>query len=765
MRSRTATLILAALILVPALPVSAAEPIAEASPGTRPAVPPIAAPGAPPEHLDVEGRYIVVLREGADAAAVSQVHARRHGLKTDRVFQRALQGFSGKLTAKQVASLEADPNVAAVVPDEIVEVASQLVPTGVSRIGTGSSAAARIDGVDQRVDADVAIVDTGIDPSHPDLNVVGGVNCSTSNRSLWRDVQGHGTHVAGTVGAKDNSMGVVGVAPGVRLWAVKILDDTGSGYLSWYVCGLDWIASQRDPADPSRPLIEAVNMSVAKWGSDDGSCGFASDDVLHQAICRVTGTGVTVVAAAANDGGNAAYRVPAAYNEVITVSALADTDGKAGGLGGPRCHSWDGYDVDDTFADFSNYGADIDLIAPGKCIWSTLPGNRYGYASGTSMAAPAVAGAAALFLASRPWARPADVNGALQALGNLNWRTSTDPDSTHERLLDVSRLGPAGDFSMALGTPALVGDDRRTVVAPINLTRTATHFETVRLVVTTPAGFGVRLDTTSLTGFTANQATVTVSLPALLPNGRYPITVVATQGSRVRNASAEIVIETDAPVATAPSAAPAYKYSMIGSTAPVRVAWAPATDASSAIAMYEVQYSLDYGAWGPSRFVPAPTLSNVRHVEVGRSHRFRLRARDAAGNWSAWVTGAPLRLGAIDDQSPVMRYSSGWTNANRASAYLGKVSPTVRSGSVVTISTAAHTLALVAEVGPTGGWVEVTVNGSYQRRVSLWSSTTVGAQVLWIKTFPSDGPMLVELRSFTLGTRNTANVDALLVGR
>ncbi len=233
------------------------------------------------------------------------------------------------------------------------------------------SPTSKIDGLDERVDADVAIVDTGIDPNHPDLDVVGGVNCSTSDRTKWQDDNGHGTHVAGTVGALDNGYGVVGVAPGVRLWAVRILDSGGSGRLSWYVCGLDWITSMRDPGDSSRPLFEAVNMSVAKSGSDDKNCGNTNSDILHQAICRLVKSGVTVVAAAGNNSFNAAKLVPASYNEVITVSALADTDGKPGALGGNSCYSWGSYDKDDTFANFSNYGADVDLIAPGKCIWST----------------------------------------------------------------------------------------------------------------------------------------------------------------------------------------------------------------------------------------------------------------------------------------------------------------------------------------------------------------------------------------------------------
>ena len=226
---------------------------------------------------------------------------RQKGIKAERTFGKAIRGFSARLDAKQRKALKADPSVFAVVPDEVIQVASQTTPTGVARIFTKSNTIAKINGVDERVDADVAIVDTGIQPSHPDLNVVGGYNCSTSNRAAWRDVQNHGTHVAGTVGAKDNTIGVVGVAPGARLWAVKILNDDGYGLLSWYVCGLDWILAQRDPADPSRPLIEAANMSVAKSGDDDPDCGVSEKDVLHLAICRVVKGGITVVAAAGND--------------------------------------------------------------------------------------------------------------------------------------------------------------------------------------------------------------------------------------------------------------------------------------------------------------------------------------------------------------------------------------------------------------------------------------------------------------------------------
>ncbi|HEV8488349.1 MAG TPA: S8 family serine peptidase, partial [Candidatus Limnocylindrales bacterium] len=521
MRSRALPFVLAALLLLSALPVRGASPdetLAAEPTGTG---------------LDATDRYIVVIAKGADTKAVRTRHADREGLKADRYYSRAIRGFAGKLTDEQVKALRADPDVAAVIPDEVVEIAGQTVPTGVSRIGGRSSKVSKIDGVDQRVDADVAIVDTGI-ATHPDLNIAGGVNCTSSDRDAWGDGHGHGTHVAGTVGALDNGFGVVGVAPGVRLWSVRILNSDGYGYLSWYICGLDWVAAQRDPADDSRPMFEAANMSVAKWGKDDLNCGLTNNDVLHRAICRLVASGVTVAVAAGNDSGSAAARVPAAYNEVITVSALADTDGKPGGLGGNRCYSWGTYDVDDTFADFSNHGSDVDIIAPGKCITSTMPGNWYAYMSGTSMATPAVTGAIALYKASRPWATPGMVKGALQYLASTNWKRWTDPDPYPDKLLDVSRIGPAGDFSVTVAAPAPIGEAGGTVSLPITIKRTATHFETLNLSATTPPGMPVALSKLSLTGFTATSATVTVTVPPSLPAGSYPVVVTASEGTRTR---------------------------------------------------------------------------------------------------------------------------------------------------------------------------------------------------------------------------------------
>lgn len=717
-------------------------------------------------RADPAGRYIVVLKKNATLKTVRDRHAREDGTHADRSFSKALKGFAAKLSPEQLAALKSDPDVQAVVPDELVEVASQTIPTGVSRIGTRLSTAARINGVDQRVDADVAIVDTGIDKAHPDLNVVGGVNCSSSDTTDWQDDNHHGTHVAGTVGAIDNDYGVVGVAPGVRLWAVRILDASGSGLLSWYVCGLDWIARQRDPNDSSRPLIEAVNMSVTKWGVDDHNCGYTNNDVLHQAICRVTAAGITVVAAAANDSTNASKRVPASYDEVITVSALADTDGKAGGLGGNRCFSWGTYDVDDTFADFSNYGVDVDLIAPGKCIWSTLPGNRYGYSSGTSMAAPAVTGAAALYRASRPWATPAQVKAALQFLANRNWATATDPDSVHERLLDVSRLGPMGDYGVAIANPALVGEAGATQTLRVTLTRTATHFETVTLGVTAPAPLTTSLDKASLLGFTANAANVRLVVPPATPGGSYTVTLTSTDGPHVHTAITTVVVENDPPTASAPTAViAAARVAASATAARVRVSWPAATDASSAIVSYQLQTAINGGAWGATSSFPARVRSTLPWATYGRTYQFRLRAQDAAGNWSEWQVSTPLTVGLLQDTNAAMRYSSGWHTYSSTAASGGRYHYTTRVGATVSYTTSARQFAINDRVSATGGWVYVYVNGVYQAKVSLYAAHGSYIHILWSKDFGTTATRTITLKAAGTASRPRVYMDALLVGR
>jgi subtilisin len=378
--------------------------------------------------LSTTAPYIVVLDNGADARSVATAQASRFGFDLGHVYTSALQGYSATLSPAVAAALEATPGVRWVQHDRPVSIDAQTTPTGINRANADASPTAAINGSDQRVNVDVAVIDTGADLSHPDLNIysAGARNCSIGAINA-NDMNGHGTHVSGTIGAIDNGNGVVGMAPGARIWPVKVLTDAGSGLNSDVICGIDYVTAHASQ-------IEVANMSLGGAGSDDGNCGNTNQDAMHNAICRSVAAGITYAVAAGNDSEDAANSTPAAYDEVITVSALADFNGVPGGGAPSTCRS----DVDDTFAEFSNFGSDVDLIAPGVCINSTWMLGGYNTISGTSMASPHVAGGAALYKATHPTAGPAAVKTALQSAGTLDWNSSDDGDNTKERLLDVS---------------------------------------------------------------------------------------------------------------------------------------------------------------------------------------------------------------------------------------------------------------------------------------------------------------------------------------
>ncbi len=381
-----------------------------------------------------QDRYIVVLNEGLDLPEdVAADVAIRTGGRVGYVYETVLRGFSITMPRAALAGVQNDPRVAFIEEDKPVSIFTQNLPTGIDRIDAESvtdGSTALIDNNDDlRVDVDIAILDTGIDFDHPDLYVVGGTNClESSGGPPWArtntcgtdplqadDDHYHGTHVAGTSAAIDNGIGVVGVAPGARLYAVKVLDQNGSGSFSGIVAGVDWVVAQGD--------IEIINMSLGGSGSSDS---------LDTAITNAVSNGVTVVVAAGNSDADAANYTPANSPDAITVSALADFDGVGGGLGEPTCRT----DEDDTLANFSNWGTTIDIAAPGVCILSTYPIEQGEYAtiSGTSMASPHVAGAAALLASNGNG--PAEIRTTFDNMSNAGW-TDDSGDGEKEPLLNV----------------------------------------------------------------------------------------------------------------------------------------------------------------------------------------------------------------------------------------------------------------------------------------------------------------------------------------
>lgn len=204
----------------------------------------------------------------------------------------------------------------------------------------------------------VGVIDTGIQLDHPDLqaNIKGGYSAVWYTLSP-NDDNGHGTHVAGIIAGLDNNIGVIGIGPNIDLYAIKVLDRRGTGYLSDVIDGIEWAIQNK---------MQVINMSL---GTNQNVQSF------HEAIRQAYSAGITIVAAAGNTGGSVVY--PAAYPEVIAVSAT---------------------DQNDQITYWSSRGSEIDLAAPGSNIYSTYKGSKYETLSGTSMAAPHVSGAAALVI-------------------------------------------------------------------------------------------------------------------------------------------------------------------------------------------------------------------------------------------------------------------------------------------------------------------------------------------------------------------------------
>jgi len=382
---------------------------------------------------------------------------------------------SAKLPEKRIAEMKERAEIAYIENDIVMHAIQQDTPWGVDRIDADQVWPTTNTGAG----VDVAILDGGIDYDHPDLdnNIAGGVNYTgwwrrdgSTNRFYWNDRKGHGSLCAGIVAAEDNTIGVVGVAPGASLWAVKVLDDNGNGYVSDIIQGIEWCSDHG---------IEVASMS---FGGD-------YSESLEGACSAAYAAGVLLVAAAGNEPTSGVI-YPAAYGSVIAVSAT---------------------DSSDAIADFSSVGPQVELAAPGVGIKSTYRYGGYAIGDGTSMACPHVAGVAALVWAAgelglttpaqirlrlRETAEDIGLSSTQQGYGLVDAQSAAQPGDIH----DVAVSAIAAPAAVIAGATATIN---------VTIQNQGTLDETFDVVLTeSPDGF---TDTTNITLAAGASATVTFS--------------------------------------------------------------------------------------------------------------------------------------------------------------------------------------------------------------------------------------------------------------
>ncbi|MBL8264536.1 MAG: S8 family peptidase [Xanthomonadaceae bacterium] len=391
----------------------------------------------------IQGQYIVVLKDNAASLAnersslsrvsvVARDMATKHRAKLVRSYNSVLRGFVARADDKSLARLLADPRVAYVEEDGIVTASA-----------TQTGATWGIDRVDQRnlpLDSSYTynttasgvhayIIDTGVLLSHSQFSgrMGNGYDAVTSGGNA-NDCNGHGTHVAGTVGGT-----TYGIAKGVTIHPVRVLGCTGSGSNSGVIAGMDWVANNH-----VKPAV--ANMSLG------GGASQATDD----AVARMTARGVTVAVAAGNDNSNACNYSPARAASAITVGSTTNTDARSS---------------------FSNYGTCLDIFAPGSSITSAwyTSSTATNTISGTSMASPHVAGVAALYLASNPSATPAQVTSAIINASTPNKVTGAQTGSPNRLLYSLFGSTPPPTGQTYTNTADYQIRDNATISSPITV--------------------------------------------------------------------------------------------------------------------------------------------------------------------------------------------------------------------------------------------------------------------------------------------------------
>ena len=734
--------------------------------------------GQAPHHVTQATQAATAARAHATDVTIDRLETSL-GFTAALRYHWALQGFAAVLSRAQVAALRLEPSVSLVTPDAPASPAGpgrQPVGIDIRRINAIPAAA----GAAADADVDVAVIDTGIgsaaDPTlGGELNVVDGTSCLPTHPGDTSDGYGHGTHVSGTIGARDNAIGVVGVAPGARLHPVRVFDSRGLGSTATVICGIDWATAWK-VADPTKPLV--ANMSLRGFDTYHGHTTCADPatdhDPEHIAVCAGFAAGVVFVVAAGNESDDAADYIPARYPQVITVSAISDFDGLAGGLGSQDevsgCVPPSGREHDDAFARYSNFGAVVDITAPGTCVRSTAvgPPGATRLLSGTSMATPHVTGAVARYLALNPLTAPEAMRQLLISSGDLGWDTATDPDGQPDRLLDVaSLLGSAAGLAVwAMPTRVVLQAGTTQATFAVRLQRIGAFTGPVSIAATgLPPDLGsVTLSPDSLDGIAAIAAVASVDVATDAPDGDYPLTITASGPGGTPTAATEVTLRVDhtAPVIAAPwPKAVLRSGGTFSVSAPARLSWSATDGSPEGVAHLELQRRIGAtGAWS-SIASGGPSLLAARVALLpGIGASFRVRAADDAGNLatsSVLVTG--VRLRQSDD--PAVSWSKGWASRQRGSASGGSLRTSSSVGATADLRFNGRGVAVVAPTGHGKGSASISIDGQVVATVDLSSPSSHPRRIVFASDQLAVGSHDVRIEVLS----GTVDVDALLILR
>lgn len=377
--------------------------------------------------------FIVQFRDGTPAAT-RRAAAANAGAAVRIVFNGVAAAAVRVPNEQALAALQRHADVTSIVPNRAMSVhqaangkpagngggtvSTQVTPVGVTRVGAPVASSSDGAGVG------VAILDTGVDLLHQDL--AGTINAFSAFGPSCQDDAGHGTHVAGTVGARNNTVDVIGVAPAATLFCVKVLDQAGNGSDETVMAGLDWVLRSHATVTPK---IRVINMSLGRPGTVD------DNPALRDLVAALDAAGVLVVVSAGNDASmDVAEQIPAAYPQVVSVASTTATSGSN------QCRLLSGPIAVDTASYFTTDGMNVTVSAPGEdkedvsrgCliksvgILSTRLGGGTTRMSGTSMAAPHVTGLAAL-IAGQVGRSPSQIAARLQQTADDLGQVGTDP--------------------------------------------------------------------------------------------------------------------------------------------------------------------------------------------------------------------------------------------------------------------------------------------------------------------------------------------------